>query len=113
MRTDKLQEPTQLFAQMVSVALGRWKRRLQRYYLKACPDSGEIIDHILNEEEAKAWEISFFPHLILPDLVDARIRQLGLQPAEARRDTFRVSHDSPTTKMPKTGFALSGHGPFA
>jgi hypothetical protein len=113
MKTDQPQETAPLFAQMVSVALGRWKKRLQRYYLRAYPDSGEIINHIINEEEAKAWEISFFPHLILPDLVDARIRQLGLQPAEARHDTVGLSHDSPTTELPKTAFALCGHGPFA
>jgi hypothetical protein len=113
MKTDKLQETAPLFDQMVSVAIGRWKKRLQRYYLRAYPDSGEIIDHIINEEEAKAREISFFPHLILPDLVDARIRKLGLQPAVARHDMVGLSHDSTTTEMPKTTFALSGHRPFA
>ena len=69
MKTDQPQEPAPIFAQMVSVALGRLKKRLQRYYQKAYPDSGEIIHRMIDEEEAKAWEISFFPHLILPDLV--------------------------------------------
>ena len=113
MKTHQPQEPTPVFTQMVSVALSRLKKRLQRYYQKAYPDSGEIIRRMINEEEAKAWEISFFPHLILPDLVDARIRQLGLQPAEARHDTVGLSHHSPTTEMPKNAFALRGHGPFA
>jgi len=97
MKTDQLQEPAALFPKMVSVALGRLKKQLQHDYQKAYPDSGEIIHLVLDEEEAKACEISFFPHLILPDLVDARIAQLGLQPA-----------DFTTTKMPKTAFALCG-----
>jgi hypothetical protein len=81
MKTDQSQETAPLFAQMVSAALSRLKKRLKRYYQKAYPDSGEIIDLIIGEEEAEAWEISFFPHLILPDLVDARVGKLGLQPA--------------------------------
>ena len=97
MKTDQLQEPASLFPKMVSVALGRLKKQLRHDYQKAYPDSGEIIHLVLDEEEAKAWEISFFPHLILPDLVDARIAQLGLQPA-----------DFTTTEMPKTAFALCG-----
>ena len=97
MKTDQLQEPAALFPKMVSVALGRLKKQLLHDYRKAYPNSGEIIQLVLDEEEAKAWEISFFPHLNLPDLVDARIAQLGLQPA-----------DFTTTKMPKTAFALCG-----
>ena len=97
MKTDQPQEPAALFPKMVSIALGRLKKQLQHDYQKAYPDSGEIIHLVLDEEEAKACEISFFPHLILPDLVDARIAQLGLQPA-----------DFTTTKMPKTAFALCG-----
>ena len=101
MKTDQLhnqdQAPAPSFPKIVSIALSRLKKRLQRHYQKAYPDSGEIIHRMIDEEEAKAREISFFPHLILPDLVDARIAQLGLQPA-----------DFTTTKMPKTAFALCG-----
>jgi hypothetical protein len=106
MKTDQSHETAPLFAQMVSAALRRLKKRLKRYYQKAYPDSGEIIDLIIGEEEAAAWEISFFPHLILPDLVDARIGKLGLQPADTRHDTADFSHDFTTTEMPKTAFAL-------
>ncbi len=106
MKTDHLQEPASLFPQMVSVALGRLKKRLQHDYQKAYPDSGEIIHLVLDEEEAKAWQISFFPHLIMPDLVDAHIAKLSLQPAETRHDTADFSHDFTTTEMPKTAFAL-------
>ena len=108
MKTDQLQDPAPLFPKMVSVALGRLKKQLLHDYRKAYPDSGEIIQLVLDEEEAKAWEISFFPHLILPDLVDARIAKLGLQPAETRQDTTGLSHDFTKTEMPKTAFALCG-----
>ena len=89
-----------------AVLTSNQKRR--RDYQKAYPDSGEIIHRMIDEEEAKAREISFFPHLILPDLVDARIGKLGLQPAETRHDTAALSHDFTTTEMPETAFALCG-----
>jgi hypothetical protein len=108
MKTDQPQEPAPIFAQMVSVALGRLKKRLQRYYQKAYPDSGEIIHRMIDEEETKARAISFFPHLILSDLVDERIGKLGLQPAQTRHDTTGLSHDFTATEMPKTVFALCG-----
>jgi hypothetical protein len=63
METDQLQGPAPGFAQMVSLTIGPLKKRLQRYYQKAYPDSGEIIDLIIDEEEAKAWKISFFEPL--------------------------------------------------
>ena len=56
MKTDQLQEPAPLFSQMVSVALGRLKKRLLHDYQKAYPDSDEIIHLVLDEEEAKAWD---------------------------------------------------------
>jgi hypothetical protein len=93
MKTDQPQEPAPIFAQIVSLAIGRLKKRLRRYYQKAYPDSGEIIRRMIDEEEAKAWEISFFPHLILPDLVDARIGKLGLQLDETRHNTAGLSPD--------------------
>jgi hypothetical protein len=108
MKTDHPQETAPIFAQMVSVALDRLKKRLKRSYQKAYPDSGEIIHRMIDEEEAKAREIYFFPHLILSDLVDERIGKLGWQPAEARRHTVGLSHDFTTTEMPKTVFALCG-----
>jgi len=108
MKTHQPQEPAPIFAQIVSLAVGRLKKRLQRYYQKAYPDSGEIIRRMIDEEEAKAWEISLFPHLILPDLVDARIGKLGLQPDETRHATAGLSPEFTTTEMPKTAFALCG-----
>ena len=47
---------------------------------------------LLDEEEARAREISFFPHLILPDLVEVHIAELGLQPPKPamRRPALRT-----------------------
>ena len=104
MKIDQPQEPAPIFAQMVSLAMGRLKKRLQRHYQKAFPDTGEIIRRMIDEEEAKAWEISFFPHLILPDLVDARMGQLGLR----AHDTAGLWPEFTTTEIPKTAFALCG-----
>ena len=50
---------------------------------------GDLVRIVLDEEEAKAWELSF-PHLFLPDLVEAHIAQLGLRPAEIRDDRVPV-----------------------
>lgn len=110
MKIDQLQDQDQdpAFPKIVSIALGRLKKRLQRHYQKAYPDSGEIINLVLNEEEAKAQQLSFFPHLIFPDLVDAHFATLGLQPAKTRRDTASPSHHFTTTRMRKTAFALCG-----
>jgi hypothetical protein len=78
MKTDQLldqdQEPS--FSKIVSIALGRLKKRLLRRYQKTYPDSGEIINLVLDEEEARAQQLSFFPHLIFPDLVDAHFTKL-------------------------------------
>ena len=108
MKTDQLPDQAPPFPKIVSIALGRLKKRLQRHYQKAYPDSGEKIRRMIDEEEAKAWEISFFPHLILPDLVEARIGKLGLPPDETRHDTAGLSPEFITPEMPKTAFALCG-----
>ena len=46
---------------------------------------GDLVRIVLDEEEVKAWELSF-PHLFLPDLVEAHITQLGLRPADIGDD---------------------------
>jgi hypothetical protein len=51
-----------------------------------------LIHLILDEEETKAWELSSFPHLFLPDLVEAHVAKLGLQPAAKKHDKVRVPH---------------------
>jgi hypothetical protein len=85
MKTDQ-QPETPVFLQTVSVALARLKLRLQHDYEQAYPSLREIIHLVVDEEETKAWELSLFPHLLLPDLVEAHIARLSLQPAQTKHD---------------------------
>src|SRR5437764_10051383 len=85
MKTDQDQDPTAVFPQIVTNAVSKLKNRLQQDYERTYPDLGDLVRIVLDEEEAKAWELSF-PHLFLPDLVEAHITQLGLQPPEIRDD---------------------------
>jgi hypothetical protein len=108
MKTLYLQEPSSPFPNLVSVALGQLKRRLQRNYQKAYPNSGEIVRRVLDHEEARARELSLFPHLILPDLAEAHFAQLGFQPAEPGRDTAAAPQDFTTAETSKSAFVLCG-----
>jgi hypothetical protein len=93
MKTDQITEPTTTaFLQTVSLAIARLKQQLQQEYEQAYPALSEIIHLILDEEETKAWELSSFPHLFLPDLVEAHVAKLGLQPAAEKHDEVRVPH---------------------
>jgi len=83
---------TTVFLQTVSAAITQLKQRLQQDYEQVYPGLGEIMHLILDEEEAKAWELSSFPHLFLPDLVEAHVAKLGLQPAPKKHDVVRVPH---------------------
>jgi hypothetical protein len=87
MKTDQYpdQDQAAVFPQRLTDAVSKLKNRLQREYEQAYPDLGDLVRIVLDEEEAKAWELSF-PHLFLPDLVEAHIAQLGLRPANIRRD---------------------------
>jgi len=84
MQTDS--QPTSGFLQTVCASVARLKTDLQRDYERAYPDLSEIVHLIIAEEEAKAWELFPFPHLVLPDLVDAHVRKLGLEPADTRHE---------------------------
>src|SRR3984893_16257487 len=93
MKTDQQPEAaTPVFLQTVSAALTQLKQRLQQDYEQVYPGLGEIIHLVLDEEETKAWELSSFPHLFLPDLVEAHVAKLGLQPAPKKHDVVRVPH---------------------
>jgi hypothetical protein len=81
-----------VFLQTVSAAVMQLKQKLQQDYGRVYPSLGEIIDLILDEEEAKAWELSLFPHLFLPDLVEAHVARLGLQLAATKQEEDRVPH---------------------
>src|SRR5207248_8888805 len=95
MKTDQYQDPTAVFPQIVTNAVSKLKNRLQQDYERTYPDLGDLVRIVLDEEEAKAWELSF-PHLFLPDLVEAHITQLGLQPPEIRDD--RVPAPAPFSR---------------
>ena len=93
MRTEQQPEiATLVFLQTVSVAVTQLKQKLQQDYERVYPGLGEIIHLILDEEEAKAWELSLFPHLLLPDLVEVHVAKLGLQPAETKHEDVPVPH---------------------
>ena len=90
-----------IFLQTVSTAVTQLKQRLQQDYEQVYPGLGEIIHLILDEEEAKAWELSLFPHLFLPDLAEEHVARLGLQPAATKQEEDRVPHrffDMPSYK---------------
>src|ERR1043166_4753499 len=80
MITDPNSELT-VFLQTVSVAVRQLKQQLQHDYEKAYPQLRDIIHLVVDEEESRAWDLSSFPHLLLPDLVEAHIEKLNLEPA--------------------------------
>src|SRR6266404_9029194 len=105
MKTDTQPEPV---FQTVSVALRQLKQRLQQDYEQAYPDLREIIHLVLDEEETEAWELSLFPHLLLPDLVEAHIEKLNLRPVDAQHDELLVPHPFPEIDNHQRAFALCG-----
>jgi hypothetical protein len=110
MTTDKQSETTQtdVFLQTVSAAVTQLKQKLHKDYEQAYPGLGEIIRLVLDEEEAKAWDLSLFPHLFLPDLVEAHVAKLGLQPAETKHDHVHVPHPFPEMPTYEPALALCG-----
>ena len=64
------------FTQKLTRALAKLKRRLQGHYERAHPTQTELVRRAIAEAEACAWELSPFPHLFLPDLVEVRIAAL-------------------------------------
>jgi hypothetical protein len=106
MKANEPTNPTAVFPNIVSVALARLKQRLQQDYERAYPDLREIVHLVLNEEESKAWELSSFPHLLLPDLVEAHIAKLNLQPAETRHDHLFLPNDFAEIDNSEPVFAL-------
>ncbi len=96
MKTDQITEPTKtVFLQTVSLVVTQLKRELQQDYERAYPELREVIHLVLDEEEANAWGLTPFPHLLLPDLVEAHVANLNLRPVETKHaDVFAPhSHD--------------------
>jgi hypothetical protein len=93
MKTEGHPEPTAVFIQRVIAAVSELKDHLQQDYERTYPGPGEIIRIVVDEEEGKVWELSFFPHLFLPDMVKAHIATLGLEPAETRHSDVVAAID--------------------
>lgn len=108
MKTDQQPNAAAVFLQTVSVAMAQLKQQLQQDYEQAYPALREIIHLVLDEEETKAWRLSTFPHLLLPDLVEAHISNLHLQPAETKHDDVLVPQGFGRTPMFRPAFALCG-----
>ena len=108
MKTDQLTNPTAVFPQIVSRAVTRLKQQLQHDYEQAYPDLREIIHLVLDEEETEAWELSLFPHLLLPDLVEAHIEKLNLRTVDTRHDNLLAPHLFPEIDNHQPAFALCG-----
>ena len=100
MKTEKRLEPTAVFIQRVTAAVSELKDHLQHDYERTYPGLGEIIRIVLDEEEAKAWELSFFPHLFLPDMVEAHIANLNRLRSFPSRDGFS---SRPPEQVPNAG----------
>jgi hypothetical protein len=104
MQTDRQSEANAAFLQTITRAVSKLKNRLQRDYEQVYPHFPDIIRIVLDEEEAKAWELSF-PHLLLPDLVEAHIAQLGLKPAESRDENVFTARDFTQIQNQQPAFA--------
>jgi hypothetical protein len=77
---EQLEEVPTSLSTATSV-VSQLRNQLQEQYEQAYPGLGGIIRYVIDEEEANAWNLSpFFPHLVLPDLMQAHMAQLGLQP---------------------------------
>ena len=107
MKTDQQSDPA-VFLQTVSVAIAQLKQRLQLDYEQAYPDLREIIHLVLEEEEAKAWDLSLFPHLLLPDLVEAHVAKLNLRPVQARHEDLLAQHSHRWMETHEPALALAG-----
>jgi hypothetical protein len=98
MKTEAQLETVMVFPRAVAIAVSELKERLQHDYEQTYPDLGEIIRIVLDEEEANAWKLSSFPHLLLPDLVETHIATLGLKPADTGHyDIFATPMHAPHT----------------
>jgi len=85
MNVDIYNEPAQaVFSQSVFAAVDNLKHQLQHDYERAYPELHEIIHLVLDEEESRARSLTSFPHLLLPDLVEAHVAKLNLRAADTK-----------------------------
>jgi len=108
MKSDLKPLSVPVFLQTVSAAIAHLKQQLQHDYEQAYPDLREIVHLVLDEEEANAWKLSLFPHLLLPDLVEAHIARLNLQPAKTKHDDVFASRHINQVEPYQLTYALCG-----
>jgi hypothetical protein len=80
---------------------------LQRQYEQAYshyPDLHHLIRIVVEAEEARARELTSFPHLLLPDMVEAHLASLNLRPVGTRNHA-REQHEVQTYE---SAFAVCG-----
>jgi hypothetical protein len=80
-------EEVPIFLARVTGVISQLKNQLQQQYEQAYPGLGDIVQYVIDEEEANAWALSSLSrHLFLPDLAEAHMAQLGLQPLFGAQD---------------------------
>jgi hypothetical protein len=105
MKTDQPnQAAAVVFLQTVSVAVAQLKQRLQQNYERAHPDLGQLIHIVIDQEEARARELTLFPHLLLPDMVETHLASLNLHPVGTRHHAV----DRHQIETYESAFALCG-----
>jgi len=108
MKTEQHEPTTTVFLQTVALAMNDLKQQLQRDYEKAYPELAEIVHLVLDEEESRAWDLTVFPHLLLPDLVEAHIANLNLRPVETKHEDVFVPHRFNYQRAYEPAMALCG-----
>src|SRR5215469_6062882 len=95
MKTELHTKPAKtVFLQPVGIALSNLKQRLQLDYERAYPELREVIHLVLDEEESRAWNLTLFPHLLLPDLVEAHVARLHLRAVKTKHvDVFATGQN--------------------
>ena len=106
MKTDQQSDAVSL--QTVMLALASLKEQLRHDYEKAYPELAEIVHLVLDEEESRAWDLTVFPHLLLPDLVEAHIANLNLRPVETKHEDVLVPHRFNYQRAYEPAMALCG-----
>lgn len=92
------------FLQTVSVAIRQLKQQLQRDYEKTYPQLRDIIHLVVDEEESRARDLSLFPHLLLPDMVEAHLASLNLRPDY----TMHCAREQHEVQTYESAFAVCG-----
>ena len=86
MQTTPLTPQPQSFRHIVGNAVRRLKQQLQHDYEQAYPELREVIHLVLDQEETRARDLTLFPHLLLPDLVEEHVSKLNLRPVDTKHE---------------------------